>query len=383
VFEQRFAAISGGDQLLGYDVAICRTCGGVYADGVPDQAWFDDYYRRVSKYTDFERKGLESPADALRFDAIAALIESWVPDRTSSIVETGCATGGLLRRLKDRGYTRLLGQDKSTVAAEVARTRHAVEVTDLDLGQLAARHGTADLLIQIGILEHIRDVESAMAAVLAIVRPDGLTYIEVPDLEGFAEHPGAPYQQFSIEHINFFTRRSLEQLMARFGFRPEQVERTSRQHTDDGMMPVIWGIFRRGVSLYISTPGFDSGGEQALRRYIERSDKLEQTLIAPIGALAASGRKVLFWGVGTQTMRMLASGALTGVDIVAFVDSNPAFHGAYIDGRPVIAPQDIRPCDHPIVIGSQLYQREIKRQISDSLGIDNEIICLFPEDLRA
>ena len=50
VFRQDFAAVEQATPVTGYDVAVCQRCGAAYADGIPDQAAFDRYYRDMSKY---------------------------------------------------------------------------------------------------------------------------------------------------------------------------------------------------------------------------------------------------------------------------------------------------------------------------------------------
>ncbi len=61
VYRQRFAIDDDGTRITGYDVVACRSCGAVYADGIPSQAALDAYYVAASKYEYLERDG-EPPA---------------------------------------------------------------------------------------------------------------------------------------------------------------------------------------------------------------------------------------------------------------------------------------------------------------------------------
>ena len=72
LYRQRFEQLSGVRLLDGYDVVICRDCGAGFADDVPPQAVFDDYYRCLL-YTSGGGHGgrvchkpLLAPADASR-----------------------------------------------------------------------------------------------------------------------------------------------------------------------------------------------------------------------------------------------------------------------------------------------------------------------------
>ncbi len=69
----------------------------------------------------------------------------------------------------------------------------------------------------VGVLEHLRDLDARSRT--AVLLPGGLLYVEVPDVTAFADWPNAPYQDFSTEHINFFSPISLDNLMRRTALR--------------------------------------------------------------------------------------------------------------------------------------------------------------------
>lgn len=379
VYRQRFSCLSDRPQLDGYDVALCNTCGATYADSIPQQTWFDAYYREISRYSNRERQGEESESDSARFRDIAQCISRHFPDRESRILEIGCATGGLLRRLKDLGYMCLLGMDKSRSSAEIADTLHGIRVVDLSLSEIASREGAVNLLIQVGVLEHICDLDTTLTGMRGVISPGGSTYVEVPDVEGFADYPGAPFQQFSVEHINFFSMRSLIALMARHGFSAADVTRTARNHTRNTRMPVVYGFFHR-VEECSADVSFDASSVMAIRRYIDQSKRVEDGIRRVVDSLAASKQPVLVWGVGTQTLHLMATQAFAGLDIFAFVDSNPAFQGQQLHGKPVLSPAELRSYSHPILISSQVFQSEISDQIKHQLGLPNEVVTLYPAD---
>lgn len=378
-YRQQFSRLSDRLQLDGYDVALCSACGAAYADRIPQQAWFDAYYREVSKYSNSERQGEESEADRARFDDIAQCISRHSPDKRSRILEIGCATGGLLRRLKDLGYVKVLGMDRSRSSAEIADRLHGIRVVDLNLSEIEAQEGTFDLLIQVGVLEHIRDLDAALTEMRGLIGQSGSMYVEVPDVEGFADCRGAPFQQFSVEHINFFSSRSLVSLMAHHGFVPAGVARTVRDHTRNTRMPVVYGFFRR-IEKFSTDISFDLSSAAAIRRYIDESRRVEDDMRRVIDSLAVSNQPVLVWGVGTQTLHLMATEAFAQLDIFAFVDSNPAFQGQHLHGKPVLSPAELHAYPHPILISSQVFQSEISDQIKRQLRLPNEVFTLYPVD---
>jgi len=116
LYRQRFARLSGGNPVSGYDVVVCEACGAGFARGIPSQAELDAYYRDLSKYENAERGGGASPADTARFEAIARSLAPFVPSSEAAVLDVGCATGGLLAEIRRLGFARVEGLDPSRPA---------------------------------------------------------------------------------------------------------------------------------------------------------------------------------------------------------------------------------------------------------------------------
>ena len=74
-------------------------CGAGYADGIPEQAVFDKYYREMSKYEYAQREGAESDYDRRRLEIIADIIAPHVASPDARVLDIGCASGRLLANL--------------------------------------------------------------------------------------------------------------------------------------------------------------------------------------------------------------------------------------------------------------------------------------------
>src|SRR5919106_212643 len=97
LYQQVFSEISSGGSLLsGYDVVVCEHCGFCFANGIPEQAHFDAYYRDMSKYEKSERGGQKSPYEKARFQSMAEVILNKLEAKHTRIFEVGCANGELL-----------------------------------------------------------------------------------------------------------------------------------------------------------------------------------------------------------------------------------------------------------------------------------------------
>jgi SAM-dependent methyltransferase len=373
LFHQRFERMSGIEFLDGYDVVVCAECGLAFADGIPDQAVLDAYYRDLSKYEYLHKGGKESDLDERRFRDIAATIAAWLPTR-ATILEIGCATGRLLALLRDAGFDGVQGLDPSPGCARAAWDLYRVSVLVGSLFDIPVPDASVDCVILIGVLEHVEDVRGAMAHVRRILRPGGRVYAEVPDAAHLAGRPDAPFQEFSTEHINFFATTSLENLFHITGFETLTTGESRRQQHDNTVYPAAFGVFGTAES----RPPIvrDHETERGLRRYIDESSSVEAHTRAAIEELSRRP-PLLVWGTGTHTQRLLAIGAFKNVRIAAFVDSNPKYHGRDLHGIPVVSPSSLAGRTEPILISTRGFQSEIQDQIRRQLQLDNEIILLY------
>ena len=377
LFQQEFTAVEQATPVTGYDVAVCSRCGCGYADGIPDQRAFDQYYRDMSKYEYHQRDGAESEFDQRRLETIAGIIAPHVPRKDARILDVGCATGRLLANLRERGFANVVGLDPSPACAVAARRLYGIDVFTSTLAELGATAEKFDLVILVGVLEHLCDLEESFGHLRTILNPGGLLYVEVPDATTFADWENAPFQDFSTEHINFFAPVSLENLMGGRGFTHIFLERNHRQQSWKTVMSNVSAVFRKGEPAAGWTPAFDRDTSIGLERYIEKCRAEDAKLHAKIAALADSGRPLLVWGVGTHTSRLMATSRLAEANIVAFIESNARYQGKVLHGRPILAPPELVGRSEAVLVSSRVFQHEIAGQIREQLRCSNELILLY------
>jgi hypothetical protein len=74
------------------------------------------------------------------------------------------------------------------------------------------------------VLEHVVDPIGMLRAARPLLRASGFVYLEVPDGEA-AVNDGREREEFLLGHIHVFSRRSLELLIEKAGFRALEIER--------------------------------------------------------------------------------------------------------------------------------------------------------------
>ena len=79
-----------------YDVVVCKDCGFVYADNIPSQADFNNYYAVMSKYEFDYKDGIVSNDYIEHFKKIVNFLIPYIKDKNARILDIGCSTGALL-----------------------------------------------------------------------------------------------------------------------------------------------------------------------------------------------------------------------------------------------------------------------------------------------
>jgi SAM-dependent methyltransferase len=375
LFEQCFSTVL---LVQGYNVVVCKNCGFGFADHIPEQEAFDAYYRDLSKFEYEHRDGKESESDEIRLLDVARLLSKLIPDPKARILDLGCSTGRLLAGLREQGFPNVWGLDPSPGCAEGARKLYNVPVFTNTFSGFAKSDEKFDFVIMIGVLEHIRDLHAVLSVLKRITDPTGRIYIDVPDATQFADWPDAPFQEFSTEHINFFSGRSLTNLMQMQGFKCTFSQKAQRSYTETTVIPSVETVFEN-IGATCSWVR-DDETEPRLQQYIRQSQEVDNSIRNVLENTASANRPIIVWGIGTHTQRLLAAGALDGLNICLFVDSNPKYHGEKLRGIPVVSPNELKSRTEPILICSRVFQLEIEKQAREQLKLKNELLRLY--DLR-
>lgn len=375
IYRREFTPLPGS-LLSGYEVVACPACGFCFARDLPTAEEFDRYYEEQSKYEYHQRDGAPSEYDSRRLPAAAAIIAEWLPDRSARILDIGCANGGLLAALKAIGYSNLLGLDPSPTCAAAAQRLHGIEVVTGPLSRLTPAMGQFDLIIFGSVLEHLLELNGMVARIEPHLTAAGCVYVEVPDMTRCTRLVDAPFQEFSVEHINFFSPVSLSNLWRKHGFSVRGLRQFSIPYLRGNLVYEVKAMFQRGAHA-AATPEFDAEAGPEIRRYVERSAARLAHLTGVIDRLADSGEPILVWGAGTHTQGLLSTTRLGEANIRAVVDSNARYRGQTLGGVTICGPDEIAGRPEAILISSQQFQEEIVHEIAAVRGLSNRLITLY------
>jgi SAM-dependent methyltransferase len=378
---QRFVLPDDHPLRDGYSVVCCRGCGFIYADTQADQATYDAFYARHSKYEDnvTSTGGGGTPADLDRLRATAADIARFAPDRAARVVDLGCANGGLLAAMKELGYTNLCGVDPSPGCARYVREVLGIEAHAGLITDLPAVVDAAEVVTLSHVLEHVRALRPALESVRRAMKPGALLYAEVPDAIRYAEFLFAPFQDFNTEHINHFSATSLANLLRANGFAVRATAPRLVESSPGKPYPAVYVVAARTDDPAPTAPDFDGQLRPAIENYIRASSVQMAEIDRKIRRALAGVGPVIVWGVGQLAMKLLVETPLGRAEIAAFVDGNPIHHGTTVRGVPVLAPEQLAGLGHPILITTTLHEQAIARRIAE-LGLPNRVLTLSNQE---
>jgi SAM-dependent methyltransferase len=357
---------------------VCGNCGFAYADTQVSQHDYDVFYARYSKYESNSTStgGGGSPEDARRLEEMAVSIAEVIPDREARLVDVGCANGGLLKELRKLGYSRLCGIDPSPACVQAAKALGIAEGFIGTLSDLPPDAGEFDGVILSHVLEHVQDLQQAVAGIRRLTRPEGVVYVEVPDATHYAECLLAPFQDFNTEHINHFSGRALTNLFVARGWNRLGGGKKTLFAAPAMPYPAVFGFFTKSAATTTSGPlKVDTELRVRLADYIIASQAMMQAIDKKIQAVLEKNEPVIVWGTGQLAMKLLGETCLAQARIAAFVDGNPINHGKLLKGIPVLSPAQVNGSKSPIIVASIIQGQAIAKAIQQ-LNLPNPVILL-------
>jgi len=118
--------------------------------------------------------------EALHDHVRRALVKHNLP-ADATILDAGCGTGGLLRRLT-RWFpsAQLRGIDIAPIAVQLARERTRCQIDEASVTALPFADASFDVITSIDVLYHLEHPADALREYARCIRPGGLVVVNVP-----------------------------------------------------------------------------------------------------------------------------------------------------------------------------------------------------------
>ncbi len=186
---------------------LCELCGLVQLDTVvPGDVLFSDYPYRTGR----------APALMSHLRDLAREYGG----QTRSVLEVGSNDGALLQAFRDTGAS-VLGVDPAVNIAAIANRAGLdtfVGTFDAEMASsiLASVGGEVDVVVARNVFAHVADPHAFLAAVNAVLGPDGVLLVEAPWIATMVE--GRQFDQVYHEHLGYLGVRSMGEVLGRHDF---------------------------------------------------------------------------------------------------------------------------------------------------------------------
>ena len=350
------------------DLVCCVECGFVYSDTPLTQKDYDRFYEGMSKYEEPEiaSGGGTTAWDRERLNSVAGELVHYL-NYDSSVLDIGCANGGLLKIFKERGYYNLTGIDKSMSCINYLRNNLGIRAIhgglfEHQFDDRLFSNEKFDLIILSHVLEHVYDLNSALQFVFGKLEPDGLLYLETPDASNYCDYPQVPFYYFDSEHINHFDLPHLRMLLNNREVSVLYSKQKEIPVSPTQLYPAAAMLVRNSVK---NPDHYEIQSAKILKeritKYIDTS--LSEQHFINIDKLAVSQEEVIVFGAGSYTQRLLGNSRLPQCNIIAFVDNDKAKQGLTLGGRKVLSPDYLKDTNYTVLICSALHTPEIVDQV--------------------
>lgn len=201
----------------------CSACGFKYSSPIPTgeeiiKNYSEEYFER--EYDTFADEELVAHDVGSK---MYARIEKYVAP--GKVLDIGCGVGNYIFSGQKRGWT-CYGIDVSPVAAKITREKTGAEVFVGFIEDAGYENGFFDSIVMVHSLEHQVNPRVTLKEVFRALRPGGVLFISVPNIESVeAKRGGTEWRGLQPGfHYYHFSKQSLSQLVSSAGFDIIEIE---------------------------------------------------------------------------------------------------------------------------------------------------------------
>lgn len=357
-----------------YDVVACYRCGFTFASNIPSQTMLNNSYQAAENHI---HKDIASGLAQIHQDFFEFITTKITIPTNAHILDVGSGMGHFLRQFQQAGFLHLTGIEPSSAAVKLGKLTYNLDIHNDNIDSFTST-STYDLITLCGVLEHIAELQNAVHKLSTLLTVNGHLFVAVPNAPTFGNTPNPePFLEFALEHINFFSKVSLDNLLRQAGF--VEVVTDSRSNDFYGNRYLL-GLYRKispeeHEQVEVS---IDTLTAASMHSYVKNSI-LQQICVTSITAqFVDTGEPLLIWGAGSLTSRLLCSTDLASANVIAIIDRNRTLQGKYILGIPIVGDEVLAQFPGTtVLIASTTYSHEIATLLIDKFQWSGKIVRII------
>jgi 2-polyprenyl-3-methyl-5-hydroxy-6-metoxy-1,4-benzoquinol methylase len=170
----------------------------------------------VQHYNLYSRAKPISPITIKRYHALLDEMEKY--KMTSNLIDVGCGDGFFLEEAQKRGWN-VYGTEFTDAAIEVCEKK-GIRMNKAPISTDQFPPGYFDVITSFEVIEHINNPVEEITAFHKLLRKGGLVYITTPNFNSISRDILSHHWNIIgyPEHLSYYTRRTLRDLLANNGF---------------------------------------------------------------------------------------------------------------------------------------------------------------------
>jgi len=310
-------------------VAFCPDCGMVQlVEQVEPEKMFHENYAFFSS---------TSTRMATHFKQLADLLmKDYLKSPNPFVVEIGSNDGIMLQHFANAGLRHLGIEPSRNVAQEAINKGIQTVCRFFDesvASEILAEHGPADVFVGANVMCHIPNLQSVVAGIKILLKPNGLLIFEDPYLGDIVEKTS--YDQIYDEHVFYFSVKSISHLVEQHGL---EVVDVIPQSVHGGSIRYM--VTHKGTRTVSETVARHLATEEVLglhlpETYYSLRQAIEQSrnnLVRLLHDLRRKNKRVVGYGATSKSTTVTNYCGITS-ELVEFIsDTTPIKQGKFSPG---------------------------------------------------
>jgi len=207
---------------LGFPILIrqCDVCGLIfqhYSESInPDKLYTAGYYSGDSKYSYIDERNDKFIRDIENKRRIANLKTFFPKDRDLSLLDVGCSFGALVETAIQNGM------DAHGIDISEHATSYSSKLINKDVCD--GIDGKYSIITMIEVIEHLRDINSALSNCYNALEDDGVLLIQTTNMDSVVRRfEGDKSRYFLPGHLFYFSIKTLTAMLKKHNFKIEKI----------------------------------------------------------------------------------------------------------------------------------------------------------------